>query len=142
MFGDMHFLEPNAKPTRHSMFPGKFLGTVQNHGDSLCCFMRTSSTIKSKRPQTLVRSVVQKSSEVESITSPSSDSDKMKLDVDKGVPPASIFKENKKPRSPVDSDDALVGTATTVASSYFESDLGDLESNIFSNDSIEEEKNL
>ena len=135
----MCYLGPGIKQPKHNILPGKFLGIGWNHGDSLCYFIRTNPSDKSKKPQTLVRSVVRKSAEVDNMSSNNPDSDKIMLHVEKDLPPTSILKEIFKSHANLDPDDASVNAATTVASSDVESDLEDIDVNIISNDDIEEE---
>ena len=84
---DACYLDPNSKQPKHDILARKFLGIAWNHIDSLCYLIVKSPTDKSKRPQTLVRSVVRKSSEINNVPSSNPDSDKIRLHVEKGLSP-------------------------------------------------------
>ena len=136
---DVCCLDPDTKQPKHNMLLGNFLGIAWNYGDSLCYFIRTKPSDKSKRPQELARSVVRKYSEVENATLTNPDSDKAMLHVDKGLPLTSILKENNESKPYLDPDDASVNTVTTMASSDVQSDLDGLDLNVVLNDDIEVE---
>ena len=86
-----------------------------------------------------MRSIVRKSSEVDDTSSINPDSDKLLLHVNKDLPPISILKDNTKPTTHLDPNDASVPEATTMASFNVDSNLGNVDLNVISKNDIEEE---
>ena len=59
----VYFLDPTIKQPRDKMVPARFLGIAWQHGDVLSYYVRTEPTDSSKRPQILVRSILQNEAE-------------------------------------------------------------------------------